>query len=102
MTTDAELADLICRMLAERGAGRTISPAEVARAVAGTDETRWSGLMAPIRGAAVRLALEGRVVIRRKGRIVDPADFKGVYRLGAAGDPDEGPGGSASIRPDSR
>jgi hypothetical protein len=39
--------------------------------------------MTPIRRIAVRLASEGRIVILRKGKPVDPADFKGVYRLGA-------------------
>jgi hypothetical protein len=34
------------------------------------------------RRAAVGLALGGRLVIYRKGRPVDPNDFKGVYRLG--------------------
>jgi hypothetical protein len=37
--------------------------------------------MTPVRKVAVRLALEGRIVITRKGKPVDPADFKGVYRL---------------------
>jgi hypothetical protein len=31
---------------------------------------------------AVRLALDGRITIYRKGKPVDPNDFKGVYRLG--------------------
>jgi hypothetical protein len=30
----------------------------------------------------VRLAQQGQLVILRKGKPVDPADFKGVYRLG--------------------
>jgi hypothetical protein len=38
--------------------------------------------MQPLRRVAVRLAREGRLVITRKGRIVDPDDFRGVYRLG--------------------
>jgi hypothetical protein len=38
--------------------------------------------MQPVRRAAVRLAQQGRLVITRKGRPVDPADFKGVYRIG--------------------
>jgi hypothetical protein len=38
--------------------------------------------MTPIRRVAVRLALEGRLVIYRKGKPVDPNEFKGVYRLG--------------------
>jgi hypothetical protein len=29
----------------------------------------------------VRLALGGRVDILRKGKAVDPTDFKGVYRI---------------------
>ena len=37
--------------------------------------------MQPIRRIAVRLMKEGRLVITRKGRPVDPDDFKGVYRL---------------------
>jgi hypothetical protein len=35
-----------------------------------------------VRRAAVKLALDGRLVIYRKGKPVDPADFKGVYRVG--------------------
>ncbi len=37
--------------------------------------------MQPIRRVAVRLMKEGRIVITRKGRPVDPDDFRGVYRL---------------------
>ncbi|MBY0364025.1 MAG: DUF3253 domain-containing protein, partial [Phreatobacter sp.] len=33
------------------------------------------------RRAAVGLAREGRLVILRKGKPVDPNDFRGVYRL---------------------
>jgi hypothetical protein len=36
-----------------------------------------------VRAAAVRLADAGRLVIYRKGKPVDPHDFRGVYRLGA-------------------
>ena len=38
--------------------------------------------MPQVRRAAVKLALAGRLVIYRKGKPVDPEDFKGVYRLG--------------------
>jgi hypothetical protein len=38
--------------------------------------------MTPVRRTAVRLAHQGRIVIYRKGKPVDPDDFKGVYRLG--------------------
>lgn len=37
--------------------------------------------MQPVRRAAVKLMKDGRLVITRKGRPVDPDDFRGVYRL---------------------
>jgi len=60
--------------------GKTLSAQEIARVVV-SDDT-WPSLLMPIRRAAVDLALAGRLVIYRKGKPVDPADFKGVYRLG--------------------
>ncbi len=41
--------------------------------------------MTPIRHAAVRLMKQGRIVILRKGRAVDPDDFRGVYRIALPG-----------------
>jgi hypothetical protein len=78
----AALETVILRLLAERGPGKTVSPTEAARALVGDDPKRWGALMQPVRQIAVRLAQEGRLVITRKGKPVDPADFKGVYRLG--------------------
>ncbi|TPW04813.1 MAG: hypothetical protein FD124_2436 [Alphaproteobacteria bacterium] len=37
--------------------------------------------MGEVRDAAVRLAKAGRIVILRKGKPVDPENFKGVIRL---------------------
>lgn len=65
-----------------RGNARTICPSEVSRALEGSDEKRWRLLMRPVRAVAVRLAQAGTVEIRRKGKVVDPANFKGVYRIG--------------------
>ena len=59
---------------------KTLSAQEIARGVV-SDDT-WPNLLTPIRRAAVDLALAGRLVIYRKGKPVDPANFKGVYRLG--------------------
>jgi hypothetical protein len=72
--------DTILALLAARPAGKTIAPEEVAREIAAGSE--WHGYIGTVRRAAVRLALDGRLVIYRKGKPVDPADFKGVYRLG--------------------
>jgi hypothetical protein len=60
--------------------GKTLSAPEIAHAVA--DGGDWHALLMPIRRAAVGLALSGRLIIYRKGKIADPNDFRGVYRLG--------------------
>jgi hypothetical protein len=51
------------------------------RAIGGPHPDGWGKLMQPIRRAAVGLAKQGRLVIMRKGRPVDPDDFRGIYRL---------------------
>ena len=72
---------LLLTLLSARGPGKTISPAEAARAIGGDHPDGWGPLMQPLRGIAVRLMKEGRIVITRKGRPVNPDDFRGVYRL---------------------
>ena len=73
----------LLRLTAERGPDKTVDPQEVARALSGGHPDQWGPLMQPIRRAAVALAEEGRMVILRKGKPVDPRDFKGVYRVSA-------------------
>ncbi|MGB3448265.1 MAG: DUF3253 domain-containing protein [Xanthobacteraceae bacterium] len=63
-----------------RAHGKTLSAPEIAHAIARDDN--WHALLMPIRRAAVSLAQAGRLVIYRKGKIADPNDFRGVYRLG--------------------
>jgi hypothetical protein len=82
-STEARLEAAILRLVAERGMDKTICPSEAARDLAGPVGDAWGALMPAVRRIAVRMAKEGRLVITRKGRPVDPADFKGVYRLGA-------------------
>jgi hypothetical protein len=79
--TDAPtpIEDAILSVLAKREAGKTMTPEEAAREAAGAE---WHGQLGAVRRAAVKLALAGRLVIYRKGKPADPADFKGVYRLG--------------------
>jgi hypothetical protein len=62
-------------------APRSIDPAEPARALA-EGAADWQRLLPAVRRAAVRLAIAGKLVIYRKGKPVDPEDFRGVYRLG--------------------
>ena len=78
-----EIEAVLLRLIAERGVGKTLDPTEVARELAGPHPDGWGPLMQPIRRVAVALAEQSRVVITRKGKPVDPRDFKGVYRLSA-------------------
>jgi hypothetical protein len=87
---------MILDLVTARGAGKTICPSEAARALGGPHPDGWGPLMKPVRAAAVRLAHEGKVAILRKGRAVDPDDFKGVYRVALPGD-DQGPGSTSSV-----
>ncbi|KAF0182452.1 MAG: DUF3253 domain-containing protein [Hyphomonadaceae bacterium] len=70
--------DAILALAAERGVASSISPEDAARAV---DSENWRKRMGEVRDAAVRLAKAGRIVILRKGKPVDPENFKGVIRL---------------------
>ena len=94
-STAEEIEARILALVQERGPGRTIAPDDVARALSGSRPDQWAPLMQPIRRAAVRLMKEGRIVILRKGKPVDPDDFRGVYRLGLPAS--HGPGSSASV-----
>jgi Protein of unknown function (DUF3253) len=76
-----ELEATMLALVTERGVGRNLDPTDVARAVGGDRPEGWGPLMQPVRQAAVRLMKAGRIVILRKGRPVDPDDFKGIYRL---------------------
>ena len=80
-----ELAATILALCLDCGAGKTICPTDAAKAHAdltGGDSLAWRDWLQNVRRVAVRLALEGRLVIYRKGKPADPADFRGVYRIG--------------------
>ena len=82
------IEDTILALVEERGPGKTICPSEAARAIAGDKPDEWSRLMGPVRQVAVRMMKQGRIVIRRKGKTVDPDDFRGVYRIAGPADPE--------------
>ena len=65
-------------LLAEKEAGKSVSPEEVARAA---DPEGWRRLLGQVRSTAVGLARQERLVITRHGKPADPDTFKGVYRL---------------------
>ena len=83
------LAATLLSLCAEAGPTRTVCPTDAAKAYAeqrGEDALAWRAHLQSVRRAAVQLANQGRLVIYRKGKPVDPNDFRGVFRLGAARD----------------
>ena len=82
--SEADIRITINEHLAKAGAGKTISPSDVARAMAGKDEKAWSLLMKPLRRVCIAMAKDGEIEIRRKGKVADPDGFRGVYRLALA------------------
>ncbi len=72
--------EAILSLTAAKGAGKTISPEDAAKAVSPEHFVR---VLKDVRAEAVRLHKAGTICIYRKGKPVeDPDTFKGVYRLG--------------------
>jgi hypothetical protein len=71
----------ILRLLAEAGAGKSITPEDAARALA----PDWQTKLSAVRRAAIRLAEAGMIDILRKGKRVEPGTAKGVIRLALPG-----------------
>lgn len=80
---DRELEEAILRLLAERGAGKTICPSEAAKVVGGAEESSWRALMEPARRAARRLVASGKCRVLQGGREVDPSRARGAIRIGS-------------------
>ena len=83
------LAATVLTLCAAASPNRTICPTDVAKAYAearGDGPLGWRSHLQEVRHVAVALANEGRLVIYRKGKPVDPNEFRGVYRLGAPHD----------------
>jgi hypothetical protein len=80
------LEQVILDLCSQQRPGRTICPTDAAQAFASAlseDALAWRSHLQSVRSTAVKLAAAGRIVIYRKGKPVDPLDFRGVYRLGA-------------------
>jgi hypothetical protein len=76
----------ILALIAAAKPGRTIDPTQAARAVyKGEVLDGWRRHLPSVRQAAIHLARQGQIGIYRKGKIIDPNGFKGVYRLGVPG-----------------
>ena len=80
------LEDVILELCAEARPGRTICPTDAAQAFAaarGEGELGWRAHLQACARPRCGSPKPGRLVIYRKGKPVDPHDFRGVYRLGA-------------------
>ena len=78
MPSRAEIAAEIDAQLTARGAGRTICPSEVARALA----EDWRPLMDAVRAVADEMVGRGAVVVTQRGRRLDAVGARGPIRLG--------------------
>ena len=74
------IEDAIVALLRERSGDKTICPSEVARELS---PKQWKTLMHPVREAAARLSLEGRLVATQKGKAVNALSARGPIRLKA-------------------
>jgi len=81
------VAQMILALLQQGGAGRSLSPDDIARAFAETRRKKsdppeiWRRYMNAVRQQALHLARAGRIVILRRGEPQDPkAPIKGLVR----------------------
>ncbi len=73
-----EAQGAVLALLAERGAGKTICPSEVARRIAEAGQD-WRGSMEQVHAAVDRLVAAGAVTLSWKGEIIDAR--RGPYRI---------------------
>jgi hypothetical protein len=72
-----EYRELILSLLGRRAPNKTICPSEVLSDA----EKQEPELMERVRASARRLAIEGKIEITQKGRVVDPDTVRGPIRL---------------------
>ena len=68
----------IFEKLSGRDVGRSIEPAEVAKAL---EPEQWRRMLPKVRAVALGLMRQGRLTITKKGKPIDPNAFRGVIRL---------------------
>lgn len=76
--SDQEVMLTTLRMCADAGTEDSVRPQDIARRLL---PTHWRTLLKRIRLTGKQLALEGDLLILRKGEPADPNDFKGLITL---------------------
>ncbi len=78
---------IVTYIMAALESGDLVSPNAIAQTIArdrATDKTPadlWLKFMTAVRQQAIHLARVGRIEIIRRGKVADPNDFKGLYKL---------------------
>ncbi|KQV58279.1 MULTISPECIES: DUF3253 domain-containing protein [unclassified Caulobacter] len=72
------IQDIILSQLAALPEGKSIDPMNVAKAM---QPERWQQILGHVRTNAIELARDGKVVILRHNKPVNPEKFRGVYRI---------------------
>lgn len=75
---NSPIQDAILSQLAALPPGKSIDPMNVAKAI---QPERWQQILGHVRTNAIELAREGKVVILRHNKPVNPEKFRGVYRI---------------------
>lgn len=76
--SDEAVVETIIQLCAAAGLDDSIRPEDVALELRPED---WQPLLKRVRLVAKQLAQAGHIIILRKGKPVDPNDFKGLIRL---------------------
>ncbi len=76
--SDEAIYDRILVMCGEAGPERNIKPEAIAQSLRQFD---WQPLIKRVRRTATQLARLGYIYIIRKGKVADPDDFKGLYKV---------------------
>ena len=81
MTSPETIQAKIMQVLQETPAGKSICPTQVAKILNPKDEN-WGRQTKNVRREAIKMAIEGKVTVLRKGKPTDPTEeIKGVIRL---------------------
>lgn len=75
------IGECLTGLLAERGAGRTVCPTEVAQLLALRFGCRWQDLMRPVRTVASAMAEQGVLEALQHETVVDIREVRGPVRL---------------------
>ena len=58
--------------------GKSVEPADVAKHI---QTEQWQRVLPKVRATALGLMRQGKLTITKKGKVVDPTNFRGVTRL---------------------